>query len=465
MGNDFIELWQKVLSIVRPRINDQSYETWFLPLEIHAIDENSNIIYFRVNEEASKKIQEGFIIKIIQTRYTSLIEDCIFEVSQNRYKVVIKSIEEYKENPVEQTFTIKKEILTAERQLNKQRIMNPKYRFDNFIMGDSNRFACVAAKAVAEAPSMAFNPLFIYGGSGLGKTHLMHAIGIYLTENNPDMNILYVSSEMFTNEFITALRENKIPSFIKKYRQVDVLMIDDIQFLEGKERTQEEFFHTFTALHSANKQIVISSDKPPNKLENLHERLTSRFGSSMVAEIQPADFETRCAILQKYVELHKTQLIQGLDDDINRVIEMVAERVTDNIRELEGAMNRLIGFSTVLGEKIDVPFAKRMLQDILTTGGKNITPEKIKTVVSRYFNIQVSDLESKVRKDSIAHPRQIAMYLCRTKTDYTQEKIGSLFGRRHYSTVIHACDKVKNEIEMSEAMRETIEELIKEIEK
>lgn len=344
-------------------------------------------------------------------------------------------------------------------KLRKQKIFNPRYTFDNFVVGNSNKYAHAAALAVAESPSEAYNPLFIYGGSGLGKTHLMNAIGIYLLENNENLNVLYVSSEMFTNEFIKALGENKTREFKNKYRNVDVLLIDDIQFLEGKDTMQEEFFHTFNALYDNNKQIVISSDREPIKLVKLEERLRSRFAWNLVADMQPADYETRVAILMKKAENSNIEI----DDDLYEVICLIAEKIKDNVRELEGAFNRIVSFSSLMGEKIDKPFAKRILRDIMQNSSTSPTPEKIKTIVSRYFKIKVSDMESSKRTNSVAFPRQIAMYLCREVTDYSLPKIGNLFGGRHYTTVMHACDKISDEIKTNESVREIINHLKKEI--
>ena len=264
---------------------------------------------------------------------------------------------------------------------------------------------------------------------------------------------------MFTNELIKALGDNKTREFKSKYRKVDVLLIDDIQFLEGKETTQEEFFYTFNTLYESNKQIVISSDRPPNKLDRLEERLRQRFAWNMIADLTPADYETRVAILLKKAENANIEV----DDDLYEVICLIAEKITDNIRELEGAFNRIISFSSLMNEKIDKNFASRILKDIIQNGGTSVTPEKIKTVVSRYFNIKVSDLESAKRTNQIAVPRQIAMYLCRNMTDYSLPKIGNLFGGRHYTTVMHACEKIQKSISANDDKKEIINKLKKEI--
>jgi len=441
-------IWNQVLKVIQEDTTPISYDTWFKPLKIRNIDKNLKIVYLESDED--------FIIKVLKDRYLQLIESSFKTVTNEDYRVVIKNSADYdvdKEEPEP------KQQVLMDPKLRKQKIFNPRYTFDNFVVGGSNKYAHAAALAVAESPSVAYNPLFIYGGSGLGKTHLMNAIGIYLLEHNENLNVLYVSSEMFTNEFIKALGENKTREFKNKYRRVDVLLIDDIQFLEGKDTMQEEFFHTFNALYDENKQIVISSDRSPNKLDKLEERLRSRFMWNIIADLQPADYETRVAILMKKAENANIEMT----DDLYEVICLIAEKIKDNIRELEGAFNRIVSFSTLMGEKIDKAFAKRILKDIIQNSGTSPTPEKIKTIVSRYFKIKVSDMESSKRTSNIAFPRQIAMYLCRDMTDYSLPKIGNLFGGRHYTTVMHACDKIQDEMKNNESVKEIIENLKKDI--
>ena len=441
------ETWDQVLRIIEENTTSISYTTWFKPIKINNIDKNVKIVYL--------ESEEDFVIKVLKDRYLQLIESSFKSVTNEYYRVVIKNSGDYeaKEDTPSPSSVI------MDPKLRKQKIFNPRYNFDNFVVGNSNKYAHAASLAVAESPSEAYNPLFIYGGSGLGKTHLMHAIGIYLLENNENLNVLYVSSEMFTNEFIKALGENKTREFKNKYRKVDVLLIDDIQFLEGKDTMQEEFFHTFNTLYDLNKQIVISSDRAPNKLVKLEERLRSRFMWNLIADLQPADYETRVAILIKKAENANIEV----DDDLYEVVCLIAEKIKDNIRELEGAFNRIVSFSTLMNEKIDKVFAKRILKDIIQNGGTSATPEKIKTIVSRYFNISVADMESSKRTNSVAFPRQVAMFLCRNMTDYSLPKIGNLFGGRHYTTVMHACDKIQAEINSSESVKEVVHNLKKEI--
>lgn len=446
--NNIRHTWEQVLSHIKENVTPISYDTFLKPLNLHSIDEQVKIAYIESNDD--------FIISVIKNRYIPLLENSFHSYFGEEYRVVIKNASEYQ--------TIKEEIkerqpVLMDPKLRKQKIFNPRYTFDNFVVGNSNKYAHAAALAVAESPSEAYNPLFIYGGSGLGKTHLMHSIGIYLLENNESLNILYVSSEMFINEFIKALRENKTREFKNKYRNVDVLLIDDIQFLEGKDTMQEEFFHTFNALYDSNKQIVISSDREPSKLDKLEERLRSRFAWNLVADIQPADYETRVAILLKNAE----NLNIEVDDELYEVICLIAEKIKDNVRELEGAFTRIVSFSSLLDEKIDKSFAKRILKDIIQNSSTSPTPEKIKTIVSRHFNIKVSDMESSKRTNNIAFPRQVAMYLCREMTDYSLPKIGNLFGGRHYTTVMHACDKIQEEVNNNESVAEVIKRLKKDI--
>ena len=443
------EIWTKVLKIIEENTTNISYNTWFKPVSIKNIDEDLHIAYLANDEE--------FVINILKNRYLPLIESSFKTVTGEDYRVVIKHNDDYSQEPEKAPAEMPSKVIDT--RFKKQKIFNPRYNFDNFVVGNSNKYAHAAALAVAESPSEAYNPLFLYGGSGLGKTHLMHAIGIYLLTHNENLNVLYVSSEMFTNEFIKALGENKTREFKNKYRKVDVLLIDDIQFLEGKDTMQEEFFHTFNTLYDLNKQIVISSDRAPNKLVKLEERLRSRFMWNMIADLQPADYETRVAILRKKAENADIEIT----DEIYEVICLIAEKVKDNIRELEGAFMRIVTFSKLMDERIDKTFAKRILKDIIQNGGTSATPEKIKTVVSRYFNIKVSDMESSKRTQNIAFPRQIAMYLCRTMTDYSLPKIGNLFGGRHYTTVIHACDKIESDIKSDDSIKDIIETLKKDI--
>ena len=450
---DYSKIWESVLERIKEITTQISFETWFLPLKIRKIDTDLNIVYIEVNADN----RSDFIITTIKNRYITTLEGAFKEVLGDNFRVILKDSLSYGEDDNKQNQKIKQK----KNILDKEKIFNPKYTFDNFVVGNSNKYAHAAALAVAESPSEAYNPLFIYGGSGLGKTHLMHAIGIYLLENNPQINVLYVSSEMFTNEFIKAINTKTMNDFKKKYRQADVLMIDDIQFLGGKNETQEEFFHTFNSLYNLNKQIIISSDKAPNKLVNLEERLISRFQWNLIADIQPADYETRVAILLKKVE----NMNIDIDDnpDIYDVVCMIAEKIKDNIRELEGALTRVISFSQLLNEKLDKNFARKTLKDILSNKEKTVTPEKIKKTVCRHYGIKISDIESSKKTNNIAYPRQIAMYLIREMTDYSLPKIGQFFGGKHYTTVLYACEKIENEMKTDRNLAEIIEAIKEEV--
>ena len=446
------KIWDSVLEIIKENTTPISFETWFKPLKIRKIDNSLNIVYIEVNSDKGK----DFIISTIKNRYLTYLQNAFKTVLNDEYRVVLKDSDTYdeeeeKNNPVKVT--------PPKKGLNKQKIFNPKFNFDNFVVGGSNKYAHAAALAVAESPSEAYNPLFIYGGSGLGKTHLMHAIGIYLLEKNPNLNVLYVSSEMFTNELIRALGEQKMNEFKSKYRKADVLLIDDIQFIEGKESTQEEFFYTFNTLYDSNRQIIISSDRAPNKLVNLDDRLKSRFQWNLIADIQPPDYETRVAILMKKAE----NMNIDVDDDLYDVICLIAEKIKDNIRELEGAFTRIVSFSHLLNEKADKTFAKRVLKDVLTNNEISVTPEKIKKVVAKYYNIKVSDLESTKKTNNIAFPRQVSMYLIRELTDSSLPQIGRYFGNRHHTTVKYACEKIETDIKSDETLKSVIESLKEEI--
>lgn len=375
------------------------------------------------------------------------------------YKIVIKLPEKY--SPDNKSISSSEDTLSdEENSFSDEFILNPTYSFENFIVGDNNKYAYHAALAVAESPSQTCNPLFIYGGSGLGKTHLMHAIGHYILKNYPRLKILYISSEMFTNDFIKAIvakRKNEgIKAFKKKYRDVDVLLIDDIQFIEGKDATELEFFHTFNTLYELNKQIVISSDRAPNKMKILDERLRSRFSWNLVADIQPPEYETRVAILKKQAELENVII----NENVLKVICLIAEKIKFNIRELIGAFSRIIVFSAVFNEEIDEKFAKRILKDILLSEDFTIDCNTIKKQVCKSYNLKISDIESSKRTRNITTPRQIAMYLCREMTDSSLPQIGKVFGGRDHTTVIHAHEKISKEIKKNPALKESVENLI-----
>ncbi|MCQ2555280.1 MAG: chromosomal replication initiator protein DnaA [Clostridia bacterium] len=460
-------IWSGVLSYLKENTNEMVYNTWITPLKINNIDDDLKIAYLEVNIDKN----EDLVLNVIKTRFIEYLEKGFALIMGAAYRVVVKKSSEYGTSVKKDSSQVEMNIETEKKkvaplkkvevnELIKEKLFNPSYTFDNFVVGPSNQFAYSVAKAVAGSPSETYNPVFIYGGSGLGKTHLLHSIGIELLTNRPELNVLYVSSEMFTNEFITALQNNKLmSSFKNKYRMIDVLLIDDIQFLEGKEQIQNEFFYTFEHLYNMNKQIILSSDKQPDKLVNLDKRLTSRFSWNMVADISSPDFETRVAILNKKAE---NECIE-LDDDIREVINLIAEKMKDNIRELEGAFSRIIGFSKIMNQKIDRHFARKVLTDILSNTESQVTPERIKKMVAKKYTIKASDMESTKRTANIAYPRQIAMYLVRELTDNSLPQIGKIFGNRHHTTVSYACEKIESDMKYDENLKNIINKLKSDI--
>lgn len=458
--------WKDILSEISGELTSVSYKTWFLPLIPLEIDENTNTMYVASTD--------SFKVSVLNKndKYIDLLEKAIKKVYRTSYKI---KIIHKNESEIKAASSDRKSRSTSrgpgavsatgdEDLYNEEYFLNPRYNFDNFIIGSNNNYAHAVALAVAETPAKVYNPLFIYGGSGLGKTHLMHAIGHYILEHNPDMKVLYVSSEMFTNELLQAIRDpnnsnSRLNSFKQKYRTVDVLLIDDIQFIEGKEATQNEFFHTFNTLYELDKQIVISSDRSPSKLKDLDDRLKSRFQWNVVADIQPPDFETRVAILRNKAEMENIDL----DDDVLEVINLIAERVKFNIRELESALTRIISFSRVFNKKITVKFAKDSLRDIFSARDAEISCETVKKAVCKKFGIKLTDIESSKRKREYTYPRQIAMYLCREMTDLSLPKIGQSFGGKDHTTVLHACDKISKEIKTNPVLAEDIRNLKDEI--
>jgi len=336
-------------------------------------------------------------------------------------------------------------------------MMNPKYTFETFVIGPGNRFAHAASLAVAEAPAKAYNPLFLYGGVGLGKTHLMHAIGHYVLEHNPDARVLYISSEKFTNEFINAIRDNRGESFRNKYRNIDVLLIDDIQFLAGKEGTQEEFFHTFNALHEERKQIIISSDRPPKEIPTLEERLRSRFEWGLTTDIQPPDLETRIAILRKKAKA------ENLDIPSEAMV-YIANQIDTNIRELEGALIRVVAYSSLINEDISVHLAAEALKDIIPSSRpKVISIQDIQQKVGEYYGLRIEDFKARKRTKAVAFPRQVAMYLSRELTDFSLPKIGEAFGGRDHTTVIHAHEKITEALKQDQELHKIIQTITEKI--
>ena len=448
MNTQLNELWEKALNIIKGELTEVSFNTWIKSISPLDMD-NSNI---------KLGVPNDFTKDILSNNYKDLIINAIKLITSKRYNITFfvlseESIDEYKQSPLKKQESRNNIIVNDEMTT----ILNPKYTFDTFVIGNSNRFAHAASLAVAESPAKAYNPLFIYGGVGLGKTHLMHAIGHYIIQNNPRAKVVYVSSEKFTNELINSIKDDKNVEFRNKYRNVDVLLIDDIQFIAGKERTQEEFFHTFNALHEANKQIIISSDSPPKEIPTLEDRLRSRFEWGLIADIQPPDFETRMAILKKKADEEHLNIR-------NEVFSYIATKIKSNIRELEGALIRIVAYSSLTNKEITVDLASEALRDIISNSqNKQVTIELIQDVVSSYYNLKIDDFKSARRTRNVAFPRQIAMYLSRKLTDMSLPKIGEEFGGRDHTTVIHAYEKISDCLKNDEALQKVINELTKRI--
>lgn len=442
MSTQLNDLWQKTLNLLKNELTEISFNTWIKTIEPISISQNT--IYLGVPAEFNKGI--------LESRYSVLIKNAVRQITSREYAIefAIPSQDDNKKYSAGQ----------GEMGNNEESIvslLNPKYTFDTFVIGNGNRFAHAAALAVAESPAKAYNPFFIYGGVGLGKTHLMHAIGHFILSQNPSQKVLYVSSEKFTNELINAIKDDKNEEFRSKYRNIDVLLIDDIQFIAGKERTQEEFFHTFNALYEANKQIILSSDKPPKDINTLEERLRSRFEWGLIADIQAPDLETRIAILRKKAQMENLNVS-------NDVMVFIADKIASNIRELEGALNRVIAYASLTESEVSVDLATEALKDILSVNkAKIINCNVIMETVARYFDIKPEEFKSKKRNREVSYPRQIAMYLCRDLTDMSLPKIGEEFGGRDHTTVIHACEKISEETGSNAETRRTVEELKRNI--
>ncbi|NLG86683.1 MAG: chromosomal replication initiator protein DnaA [Firmicutes bacterium] len=431
------ELWQRALAVMEQELGRTSFDNWLRPTRAVALVGNNLLV----------AVPNPYTREWLETSYSSLITRALKESGAADLRVHYLLPGDEKEHQSTES-TSSPSNLADERPH-----LNPKYVFDTFVVGNSNRFAHAAALAVAEGPSRAYNPLFIYGGVGLGKTHLMHAIAHYILDKSPLNRVVYVSSETFTNELINCIKDDTINNFRAKYREKDVLLIDDIQFLEKKERTQEEFFHTFNALYEANRQIIVSSDRPPKELSTLEDRLRSRFEWGLITDIQPPDLETRVAILRK-----KAQLENLLVPD--EALEYIALRITSNIRELEGALTRLLAYAQLHNSPITMELTQEALVNILPERKPQpITIKRIQKIVAEEFNLRPEDLCAKRRTRNLVVPRQIAMYLARELTDASLPKIGDEFGGRDHTTVIHGCDKVASELKKNPELRTLINKL------
>ncbi len=445
------ENWDLIKETLRKEyeLSDISYSTWIIPLMFYQVKDN--VVFIMIPSD------QAHALNYISSKYRSYFQVTISEMMNHTYDIVFvleKDIENETEN--------KAHLLNPAYNMNYEKSnLNPKYKFDTFVVGSNNKFAHSASLAVAESPGKVYNPLYIYGGAGLGKTHLMHSIGHFILEENPNMKVLYVTSEVFTNEVIDSIRSGdatKMNMLREKYRNVDVLLIDDIQFIIGKESTQEEFFHTFNTLHSVGKQIILSSDKPPKEMDTLEERFRSRFEWGLIADIQPPDYETRMAILKKNAEIYHKK---DIDDE---VFQYIANNIKSNIRELEGAFNKIIAFSKLNNVDINLEYAEEALKDVIYPDKpKEITPSLIIDVVAEHFGVNPEDITSKKRNSEFVQPRQVVMYLCRTLTDTSLANTAKLLGKKDHTTVIHGINKITAELETNEELRNKIDVIKKKI--
>lgn len=448
---DLAEIWVKCKDKLKDSFNEKIFDVWIRPIMPLEVTED----YCRV------AVKNSFFKTMLEENYASVIEGALAGIVGKNIRLVIETMDAGTPAVAEETAVYHEPVREQQHLFTEKTAaeptesnLNPKYVFETFVIGNSNRFAHAAAQAVANNPAHAYNPLFLYGGVGLGKTHLMHAIGNRIKQNNPGMKVLYTSSEKFTNEIINSIQNKTTEAFRQKYRNIDCLIIDDIQFLKGKEQTQVEFFHTFNALKDANKQIIISSDRPPREIETLEDRLRSRFDQGLTADIQPPDLETRMAILRTKASSDNIELP-------NDVITLLATNISTNIREIEGAYNKIIAYTSLMDMPITVETAQKVLTDMGNdVKTKQITFEGIIKVVAEHYHIKEEELFNKKRTQNIAYPRQIAMYLCRELADLSYPRIGELFGGRDHTTVIHAYEKISKNKGSDLALQNELQEMI-----
>lgn len=444
------EKWDEIKETIRKEyeLTDVSYDTWIKPLSFYDVQDNVVIIMIPSDQ--------AHALNYISSKYKNFFKVIVSEMMNHTYDIsfVLEKETMEKDKKSESEAKISNHVNYENANL------NPKYKFDTFVVGSNNKLAHSAALAAAESPGEVYNPLYIYGGAGLGKTHLMHSIGHFILERNPGIKVLYVTSENFTNEVISCIRSGdaiKMNNMREKYRTVDILMIDDIQFIIGKESTQEEFFHTFNTLHSAGKQIILSSDKPPKDMETLEERLRSRFEWGLIADIQPPDYETRMAILQKNAENYNKEID-------NEVLQYIAENVKSNIRELEGALNKIMAFSKLNKVDINLEYAEEALKDVIYPNKKKeITPSLIIEVVAEHFGISPEDIASRKRTAELVQPRQIVMYLCRQLTESSLQNIAKTIGKKDHTTVLHGIEKITEKMENDEELKNKVDIIRKKI--
>ena len=451
---DLAEVWIRFTEKFSESASAQVMDTWINP-----------IMPLEVTDEYCKvAVKNSFFKRFIEEKYSKTIERILSSIMEKNIRLIIEAPEQAEEKqvipeikvaeePIKPLFNVEKEEEAAESNL------NPKYVFENYVMGNSNRFAYAAAQAVANNPATTYNPLFLYGGVGLGKTHLMHAIGNRIKQNDPTMKVLYISSENFTNEIINSIYNKNTEAFRKKYRNIDCLIIDDIQFLKGKEQTQVEFFHTFNDLRDSNKQIIISSDRLPKEIETLEDRMRSRFEQGLIADIQPPDLETRIAILRQKAANDKIEMP-------NDVLTLLATSITNNIREIEGVYTKIVAYSSLMDVPVTLEITKKILDDMGNiVQVKQITFESITQAVAEHYRIKLDELFNKKRTQNIAYPRQVAMYLCRELADMSYPRIGELFGGRDHTTVIHAYEKISNKSKEDSKLQKdlnTLKEMLKQ---
>ena len=445
------EKWDGILQTIRQEndLSNVAFKTWLLPLKVFRIEDHVLKITAPFEQAAT----------YVENKYKTFLYVAVAEAMGEEYEIKIITEDEASK---EKAYIPQPKKIPAPVPMDDQKTnLNPKYTFDTFVIGSNNRFAHAASVAVAESPGKEYNPLFLYGGVGLGKTHLMHSVAHYILQKDPTKKVLYVTSEVFTNELIDSIRNGNNTSMTKfreKYRNIDVLLIDDVQFIIGKESTQEEFFHTFNALHSANKQIIISSDRPPKDMETLEARLQSRFEWGLIADISSPDYETRMAILRKKEELDG----YNIDDE---VIRYIATNIKSNIRELEGALNKLVALSNLEKREINISMAEEVLKDIISPNSKReVTPQFILDVVAEHYGVSASDIIGGKRNSEIVIPRQIVMYLCREITDTSYKAIGILLGNRDHSTIISGDNKVRDKLASGDSsLKNNIETIKKKL--
>ena len=423
------ELLNQAKELLKEEVTQIAYETWFSPMVITEITDSKIVL----------KASSPYAKEMLETRYADLVLNTFKFITNRDWTISVFAMEDGKNIESPGVIVSNNQDIQDTEIETSNRTLNPKYTFETFVVGNNNRFAHAAAIAVGDKPGESYNPLFLYGGVGLGKTHLMQAIGNRILQNNRSAKILYVTSEKFTNQLINAIKDNKNEVFRNKYRTIDVLLIDDIQFIAGKERVQEEFFHTFNALYEDKKQIIISSDKPPREIQFLEDRLKSRFEWGLLADISCPDYETRLAILRK-----KAQEEKILVDD--NILANIANKIDSNIRELEGVFNKIIATASLTHTPITIELAENTINEFKAASEKVLSADFVKETVAKYFNINKDDLSSNKRSNEIAFPRQIAMFLCREVANMSYPKIGEEFGNRDHSTVMHACKKIEQEI-------------------